>query len=86
MAIAYNIPINIPQEAGAHSISLAELKEKVQSYVNSLHITISSTDIASDTLRKVNVSDRIKSLSSVPASTSHADYKDDILEVLSSKY
>ena len=86
MAIAYNIPINIPQEAGAHSISLAELKEKVQSYVNSLHITIRPAEVTTDTLRKVNVSDRIKSLSSVPASTSHADYKDDLLDVLSSKY
>ena len=86
MTIAFNIPINIPQEAGARSISLAELKEKVQSYVNSLHITIRPAEVAADTLRKVNVSDRIKSLSAVPVSTSCADYKDDILGVLSSKY
>lgn len=86
MTLAYNIPINIPQETGARAISLAELREKVQSYVNSLHVTIRPSGVTSDSLRKVNVSDKIKSLSSVPASTSHADYKDDILDVLSTKY
>lgn len=86
MAIAYNIPISISQETGARSISLSELKEKVQNYVNSLHITIRPTEDTTDNLRKVTVSNRIKSLSSVPASSSHADYKDDILEILSAKY
>ncbi len=87
MASAYNIPVNIPQETGARAISLSELKEKVQNYVNSLHVTIRpSSKVNSDTLRKINVSDRIKALSSVPATTSQADYKDDVLEVLSEKY
>ena len=38
------------------------------------------------TLRKLNVSDRIKALSAVPASTSTTDYKDDLLEVMFEKY
>jgi len=49
MAIAYNIPINIPNEAGARAISLSELKEKVQSYVNSLNITIRPSEAEVET-------------------------------------
>lgn len=37
-------------------------------------------------LRKLNVSDRIKSLSAVPASYSHADYKDEMELLFSDKY
>ena len=37
-------------------------------------------------LRKLSVSDRIKSLSAVPPSNSHADYKDEMENVLSDKY
>lgn len=56
MALAYNIPINIPQESGARTISLLELKEKVQSYVNSLHITIRPSEVTSDTTHRHSLS------------------------------
>lgn len=37
-------------------------------------------------LRKLSVSDRIRSLSAVPPSNSHADYKNEMENVLSDKY
>lgn len=37
-------------------------------------------------LRKINVCDRIKALSAVPASSSTADYKENLLNVMSDKY
>ena len=37
-------------------------------------------------LRKITVSKLIKTLSNVPASSSDFDYKDDIAELISSKY
>ncbi len=54
--MAYNIPVNISHEAGAQAISLSELKEKVQSYVNSLHITIRPSEIVSDTTHRHSLS------------------------------
>ena len=56
MAIAYNIPIDIPNEAGARTISLSELKEKVQNYVNSLHITIRTVEVTSETTHRHSLS------------------------------
>jgi len=56
MTLAYNIPVNIPQETGARAISFAELKEKVQIYVNSLHITIRPSEVASETTHKHSLS------------------------------
>ena len=38
------------------------------------------------TLKKVNVSDKVKALSAVPASASHADYKDEMPDLLGRKY
>lgn len=43
-------------------------------------------NVKNTSLRKINVSDRIKALSAVPASASTADYKDDFVEMLSEKY
>lgn len=37
-------------------------------------------------LRKIKVSERIKALSAVPASSSNSDYKDDMTDILSEKY
>lgn len=37
-------------------------------------------------LRKISVSDRIKALSNVPASSDNADYKEEMKDVLSYKY
>ena len=37
-------------------------------------------------LRAVHVSERIKSLSAVPPSSSHEDYKDELTDVISDKY
>ena len=37
-------------------------------------------------LREIKVSSSIKKLSDVPHSSSHADYKDEILDILSEKY
>lgn len=37
-------------------------------------------------LRNLAVCERIRALSNVPANTSHADYKEDIMDVRSEKY
>lgn len=37
-------------------------------------------------LRKINISERIKALSEVPASSSDVDYKDEMINIMSEKY
>ena len=50
MAIAYNIPVDIPQVSGAPEINLVEFKRRVQEYVNSLyvHVTVPSDEYTSN--------------------------------------
>lgn len=40
MAIAMDIDVNVPQTVGAPTITVTELKQKVQEYVNSLYVRV----------------------------------------------
>lgn len=40
MAIAINIKVNTPQSVGAPTITVSELRKKIQAYVNSLSVNV----------------------------------------------
>lgn len=42
--------------------------------------------VESKEFHKINVSERIKALSNVPPSSSHADYKEEIADIMKEKY
>ena len=60
MAVAININVNTSQKVGAPTISITELKELVQAYVNSLRVNVVVPDD-----EKTNVSSYSHSLSSL---------------------
>lgn len=82
MAVAININVNTSQKVGAPTISITELKELVQAYVNSLRVNVVVPDD-----EKTNVSSYSHSLSSLRG-VCKSEISDDqaIDEYLTEKY
>lgn len=82
MAVAININVNTSQKVGAPTISIIELKELVQAYVNSLRVNVVVPDDG-----KTNVSSYSHSLSSLRG-VCKSEISDDqaIDEYLTEKY
>ena len=78
MDLAINIPVNIPQGNESASISFTELKEKIQSYVNSLYSHVSVSTTTEHKLAEKKYSERIQRLRAM--SHSSAINEDDIMQ------
>lgn len=74
------IPITLPT-TGNYSVEYLK-KELTDFALKLLHRPAKDKAIC----KKVHVSERIKALSAVPASSSSGDYKDDFVSVMSDKY
>lgn len=85
----YNLTLNDSLVNGVKGTfqSQAAIKKWMEQQLERMLRQIVVDDTAKNvTMRKINVCDRIKALSAVPASTSTTDYKDDLLDVMSEKY
>ncbi len=85
----YNLTFNdsVVGNAKAAFPTQAAITEWMQMQIERMLKQISvDPDAKKVPLRKLSVSDRIKSLSAVPPSSSHADYKEEMQQILSDKY
>ena len=84
----YNITLNdnLLKRAKSSFPSQAAIKVWMEQQIERMLKQISIEERQDKPLRKINVSERIKALSAVPASSSDADYKDDIMDVMSDKH
>lgn len=74
------IPITLPT-TGSYSVEY--LKRELTDFALKL---LRKPKQEESVCKKIRVSERIKALSAVPASSSDSDYKDDFVSVLSDKY
>lgn len=84
----YNLSFNDSVIENARSVFPTQMAmtEWMQAQIESMLKKIAVKDTEDKPLRELSISDKIKALSNVPASTSHSDYKDEIADVLSEKY
>ena len=85
----YNLVLNdsLVEKAQSAFHSKNDITEWMQTQIERMLRQIAvSESTAKRSVRKIVVSDKIKALSNVEPTTSCADYKDDILYILSEKY
>lgn len=85
----YNLVLNdsLVEKAQSAFHSQKDITEWMQTQIERMLRQIAvSGSTANRPVRKIVVSDKIRALSNVEPATSSADYKDDILDILSEKY